>query len=115
MPDDAFVRFLLDQLGALGDVRARRMFGGFGLYQGTRFFGIVADDTLYFKTDAATQPAYFARGMAPFQPNARQTLRNYYAVPAEIVDDRAALLAWAAAAVRCQPRPPSRPQRPAGR
>lgn len=112
MSDDAFVRFLLEQLDALGAVRARRMFGGYGLYQGTQFFGIVADDTLYFKTDAATQPAYLARGMAPFQPNPRQTLHTYYEVPPDVLDDRATLLAWAAAAVRC---PPSRLRRPAAR
>jgi TfoX/Sxy family transcriptional regulator of competence genes len=41
MPATAFVDFLLDQLDGVPDVRAQRMFAGFGLYSGDLFFGIV--------------------------------------------------------------------------
>ena len=47
----SFLEFLLDQLGGLGDLRAKPMFGGFGLYSGERFFGIVHRDVAYFKVD----------------------------------------------------------------
>ena len=97
---DSFVTFVIDQLAELGDVRYRAMFGGFGLYCGPAFFGIVYDERLYFKTDERSAADYVARGMAPFQPNDRQTLRNYYEVPSEIVDDRDQLLRWAGEALR---------------
>jgi TfoX/Sxy family transcriptional regulator of competence genes len=34
------------------------MFGGVGLYSGTSFFGVVDNDTLFFKVDDATRPKY---------------------------------------------------------
>lgn len=49
--EDSFRDFVLDQLPALGDIRCRAMFGGYGLYLGEDFFGIVYDGRLYFKTD----------------------------------------------------------------
>jgi DNA transformation protein len=97
--DDSLVEFVLDQLHELGAVRRRAMFGGFGLYCGDAFFGIVYDGRLYFKTDEISASQYVARGMNPFRPNDRQTLRNYYEVPPEIVDDREQLTAWAGQAL----------------
>jgi TfoX/Sxy family transcriptional regulator of competence genes len=41
MKDDSFKDFVLDQLRELDDVEARRMFGGYGLYQDETFFGII--------------------------------------------------------------------------
>ena len=96
---DSFVDFILDQLRELGDVRARSMFGGFGLYSGDAFFGIVYEHRLYFKTDDGSAAGYVSRGMKPFRPNERQALRNYYEVPPEVVDDREQLTLWASVAL----------------
>lgn len=41
------------------------MFGGHGLYLGTRFFGIVYKDRLYFRTDDSTRSWYERQGMSP--------------------------------------------------
>ena len=54
--DDSFKNFVLDQLQELDDVEARRMFGGYGLYQDETFFGIVHKGGLYFKIDEKTVP-----------------------------------------------------------
>ncbi len=97
--EDSFLEFVVDQLRELPDVRSRRMFGGFGLYAGGIFFGIVYDDRLYFKTDEGSATNYVARGMGSFRPNERQTLRNYYEVPPDIVDDREELVVWASRAL----------------
>ena len=64
--DDSFKEFVLDQLGALPDVRARAMFGAHGLYSGESFFAILDEGRLFFKTDAQSQADYTARGMGPF-------------------------------------------------
>lgn len=39
--DESFKNFIPDQLRDLDNLEARRMFGGFGLYQDEMFFGIV--------------------------------------------------------------------------
>jgi DNA transformation protein len=89
------VEFVLDQLRDLGGVRRRAMFGGFGLYCGDAFFGMVYDGRVYFKTDAETAKEYARRGMQAFHPNERQTLGNYYEVPADVLDDREQVTVWA--------------------
>ena len=51
--DDSFKDFVLDQLSDLDDVEARRMFGGYGLYQDEIFFGIIHKGRLYENTQDA--------------------------------------------------------------
>ena len=111
MRDDGFRVFVEDQLLALEGLRCRRMFGGCGLYGGELFFGIIADGRLYFKTDLRTRAAYRQYGMKPFRPSAKQTLKTYYEVPMEILEDDAALLRWAEQALLCQ-REAGVPRRP---
>ena len=43
MRDDSFKDFVMDQLAALPELRAKRMFGGYGLYGGEHFFGILME------------------------------------------------------------------------
>jgi DNA transformation protein len=74
--NDSFKDFVLDQLSGLNAVLVRRMFGGYGLYQGQTFFGIIFKGRLYFRTDEQTRTAYVDRGMKPFRPSAKQTLKN---------------------------------------
>ncbi len=92
---DGFKDFVLDQLADLRGVRVRAMFGGYGLYQGAVFFGIVYKGRLYFKTGDEIRAAYVRYGMKPFRPNGKQTLTRYYEVPADIVEDREQLGHWA--------------------
>lgn len=92
---NAFLDFVLDQLSSLKGIRARRMFGGYGLYAGDRFFGILYKDRLYFKTNEKTVQDYVSRGMTYFRPNPKQRLKNYYEVPAEILEDGEELCEWA--------------------
>lgn len=106
---------MLDQLHALGALECRRMFGSYGLYHDAVFFGIVCQGELYLKTDSVTQAAYVQRGMQPFRPNARQTLKSYYAVPIDILEDPAQLTLWARQAITCQAAAPTTrrtPRRP---
>ena len=93
--DSSFAAFVQDQLRGLGRVACRAMFGGFGLYQGKTFFGVIFKGRLYFKTDEASRAGYVARGMKPFRPSATQTLKTYYEVPVDILEDDELLIAWA--------------------
>jgi DNA transformation protein and related proteins len=97
--DDGFKDYVLDQLDGLQGVSARSMFGGNGIYLGHEFFGIVFDGRLYFRTNENTRVAYTEQGSEPFQPTPRQKLKNYYEVPADVIEDRERLAEWAREAV----------------
>ena len=99
MGDHSFRDFVVDQLRDVHGLTCRPMFGGFGLYQHGIFFGIIAGDRLYFKTDERTRERFIERGMRPFQPNSKQTLKNYYEVPPEVVEDDEQLAVWARDAI----------------
>lgn len=97
---DGFRDFVLDQLSGLWGLTSRAMFGGYGLYQGDRFFGIIHKGRLYLKTDRVTAPRYREQGMTPFKPTATQTLKNYYEVPVDILETPDDLLTWASHAAQ---------------
>lgn len=84
--DDSFVEYVCDQLADIDAILYKPMFGGYGLYSGSVFFGIVYDGRLYFKTDETTRARYLEWESAPFQPNAKQTLKSYFEVPGESID-----------------------------
>ena len=91
-----FVEFILEQLAPVGGVRARAMFGGFGIYLGNTIFAIVVDDRLYFKADVATCHVFSAHGLNPFTYVARgKTITmQYYEVPPEVFEDPEAMRNW---------------------
>jgi DNA transformation protein and related proteins len=100
--DESFKDFVLDQLRDLDNLEARRMFGSFGLYRDETFFGIVSKGRLYLKVDEATVGEYRKRKMKAFRPNAKQTLKSYYQVPVDIIEDADQLAAWSRRAILCQ-------------
>ncbi|MEO7413201.1 MAG: TfoX/Sxy family protein [Opitutaceae bacterium] len=95
----AFKDFVLDQLLSIPQLEARPMFGGFGLYSGDRFFGIVWRDVLYFRTSPNTAKRYVDAGMDCFRPNPKQELRSYFEVPADVIERRSDLCTWATEAL----------------
>ena len=70
------------------------MFGGFGLYLDDQFFGIIAGGRLYLKTNDETRGKFEAADMGPFRPNEKQTLKNYYEVPADVLENSEELIRW---------------------
>ena len=94
MPTNSFRDFALEQLAALESLRCKCMFGGYGLYCGEQFFGIVYDGRLYFKTHPETLPEYMEHHAAVFAPSEKQVLKNYREVPVDILEDNESLLHW---------------------
>jgi DNA transformation protein len=93
-----YLDYLIDQLKAFGQVAAKRMFGGAGLYHQGLFFGLVADDTLYFKVDDANKADYETAGSGPFRPFGTYAV-GYYEVPADVLEDNSRLQEWAMKAI----------------
>jgi DNA transformation protein and related proteins len=100
MAGERFNDRILERLAALGDITSRPLFGGHGFYWQGVIFAIAYRERLYFKVDERSRPAFVSRGMGPFRPNERQTLKSYYEVPPEVLDDPEALLSWAGEAIR---------------
>ncbi|HLM46258.1 MAG TPA: TfoX/Sxy family protein [Myxococcaceae bacterium] len=100
---DSYVEYTLELLEPLGPVRARAMFGGWGLYQGGRMFGLIAEDRLYLKTDDTTRAAFEAAGGEPFiydsGKGGKPVTMSYWTPPPDAADDAHALLPWARRAV----------------
>lgn len=102
MPKDSeFVSFILEQMAAVGGVRARAMFGGHGIYRGEAMFALVADGGLYFKADERTRDVFLARDLQPFTYEARgkSIALQYYAAPPEVFDEPDEMLRWAGLAI----------------
>jgi len=101
MPDDSFKEFVLDQLSALPDLRAKAMFGAHGIYSGEHFFGILDEGRLFFKTDAQTQEEYTSREMGPFtyEMKGKVMAMAYHEVPPEVLEQPQELVVWARKAI----------------
>ena len=91
--------YVLEQLGRVVPVTARSMFGGVGIYSNGVFFALIADDTLYLKVDDTNRAAFEAVGSEPFRPYGDERSMQYYAVPADALEDPAALAPWVHGAV----------------
>ena len=102
MKEESFKNFVLDQLRELPDLECRPMFGGYGLYAGAHFFGIIYQGKLYFKTDPNTVKDYIREDMFPFRPNKNQTLQKYYEVPAFVLENHLDLTGWAIKALNVE-------------
>ena len=113
MTDNSFKDFVLDQLSALPELRAKAMFGAHGLYQGEHFFGILDEGRLFFKTDAQSQGEYTARGMEPFsyESKGRTLTMSYHEVPPEVLENPAELVVWAQQAIRVAANNPNKPKK----
>jgi DNA transformation protein and related proteins len=93
---EAFRAYALDQLSSVVGLRARPMFGGFGLYADDVFFGILAADVLYLKVDDSNRHDYErvkSERFHPFENRPRST--SYYAVPLSVLEASPTLAAWA--------------------
>jgi len=88
---DAFRDYALQQLASLDGIHCRAMFGGYDLYSGEQFFGILHDGRLYFKTNPDSLPDYLRHQAAVFAPSTKPILNNYCEVSFDILEDAAHL------------------------
>jgi DNA transformation protein len=108
-----YLAYILEQLAGVPAVRSNRMFGGIGLYGSGLFFGLIDDDTLFFKTADNNIAAYRDRGMPRFMPfPARpEAVVGYHQVPADIIEDPELLAEWAREALKVALASQARPAR----
>jgi TfoX/Sxy family transcriptional regulator of competence genes len=80
--EKAPVDFILDQLAPL-PVRARAMFGEYGLYCDEKFVALICGDTLFIKPTAISNRFFTNADLAPPYPGAK----DHYAVPVALLED----------------------------
>ena len=92
---DSFPDYVIERLGRMDGLEAKKMFGGIGLYLGGQFFGIIYQDRLYFKVSDGSRGKYEQAGMEPFQMANKPPMKSYYEVPPEVFEDSERMLEWA--------------------
>ena len=93
-----YEEFVRDMLSGLGPVLIRKMFGGGGVYLDGVMFGLIADDTLYFKADESSTDRFEAEGKGPFVyqvKDRKPVAMSYWEVPEHLYDDPDELVLWA--------------------
>jgi TfoX/Sxy family transcriptional regulator of competence genes len=76
------VEYILDQLAPL-PVRARAMFGEYGVYCDEKFVALICDDTLFVKPTAISAQFFSDADLAPPYRGAK----DHYAVPAALLEN----------------------------
>jgi DNA transformation protein len=75
----------------------RRLFSGEGVYADGLIIGLVVDQRLYLKTDAASRAAFIAESCKPFyfRKDGKRIASSYYALPERLYDEPEELAEWA--------------------
>ncbi|HEU4485484.1 MAG TPA: TfoX/Sxy family protein [Povalibacter sp.] len=94
--------YVTEQLGFLGPISNRSIFGSVGIFVDERLLGIVSNDTLYLHTGPSNRDDYLSRGCAQFKPypNAFDLTTDHHQVPQEIVQDPELLKQWGERALK---------------
>ena len=95
--DKEFCEYVVyDLLGNMSDIRFRRMFGAYGLYQAELFFGIIEEGELYLKVDDSNRADYEALESHPFiyMKEGKEASLSFWSVPADVLEDRVRLEEW---------------------
>jgi DNA transformation protein len=102
MPQPALVDHCIELLAPLGAVRARRMFGGWGLYVDELFVAIIAYERLFLKVDDESRERFAAAGCEPFVYDAKGqgVSVGYWSAPAEAMDSPALMAPWGRGALQ---------------
>ncbi|MGB5438733.1 MAG: TfoX/Sxy family protein [Gammaproteobacteria bacterium] len=95
--ENEFVSHVLDLMQSLGQVRARRMFGGYGIFLDRLMFALIADETLYLKADQKSANAFKARGLEAFSyyKKGRKYSMSYFQAPEQTLEHPEAMSDWA--------------------
>ena len=99
---EGFAEFLREQLAPLGYITMRRMFGKTGVFCNGLMFGMVADDTLFFRVDDQNRAVFKEAESAPSlsdEKKGRSIDLAFWRAPERLFDDPDGLVTWARAAL----------------
>jgi DNA transformation protein len=115
---NSFAEFLRDQLAPLGRVSMRRMFGKTGVFCDGVMFGMVTENTLYFRVDDQNREAFKeAESFPPLNYDKQGSTidLSFWRAPERLFDEPDELVAWARVALAAARRVAARRGRAAPR
>ncbi len=82
-------------------VRARAMFGGYGLYKDDTIFACVINDKVYYKVGESNMTEYVKAKSKPFtyKSNGKEYAMSYWLVPKKVLSSPKLLKEWTKKAV----------------
>lgn len=91
-----FAEYVVELMAGWAAVSARRMFGGHGLYREGLMFALIAEDQLYFKTDAHNVAQFERAGSRPFvyESQTRTVQMSYWSAPEACLESPAEMREW---------------------
>ena len=99
---DGFAEFLREQLAPLGGITMRRMFGKTGVFCDAVMFGMVAENTLYFRVDDQNRATFQEAESFPplnYEKKGGTIDLSFWRVPDRLFDEPDELVSWARAAL----------------
>ena len=99
---NTFAEFLREQLAPLGRITVRRMFGKSGVFCDGVMFGMVTENTLYFRVDDENRVTFKeAESLPPlnYEKKGRTIDLSFWRVPERLFDEPDELVTWAQAAL----------------
>src|SRR5436305_12970444 len=99
---DSFAELLCEQLGPLGRVTMRHMFGKTGVFCDGLMFGMVTDNTLYFRVDDGNRAAFREAASSPplnYRKKGETIDLSFWRAPERLFDEPDELVAWAGTAL----------------
>ena len=99
---DSFAEFLREQLAPLGCVTMRPMFGKTGVFCDGLRFGMVTDNTLYFRIDDHNRAAFKEAEVFPplsYEKKGRTMDLAFWRAPQRLFDESDELVRWARSAL----------------
>jgi DNA transformation protein len=113
---DSFADFLREQLAPLGRVTMRRMFGKTGVFCNGLMFGMVTNDTLYFRVDDHNREVFKEAQSAPplnYEKQGHIIDLSFWCAPDRLLDEPDELVTWARAALAAASRVAAKRERAA--
>ena len=113
---DSFAEFLCEQLAPLGRVTMRRMFGTTGVFCDGLMFGVVTNDTLYFRVDDHNRAVFKEAQSVPplnYKKKGRAIDLSFWRAPERLLDEPDELVMWARAALEAARRVAAKRERTA--
>jgi DNA transformation protein len=99
---DSYAEFLRELLAPLGRVTLRRMFGKTGVFCDGVMFGMVTENTLYFRVDDENRAMFREAAAAPplnYWKGGHTIDLSFWRAPERLFDEGDELVAWAQAAL----------------
>lgn len=96
-PSSEYASYVIKQLTPFGLLQVNKFFGGIGISNGFAQFAMIMGENLYFTVDNSTRQNYVNAGMQPFSYQTKKglvTVRKYFTVPDEVLDDSEQLRLW---------------------